>query len=248
MYATDTSQRVAELSPDLGMVRLAGGGSGQATGGEFRFVQGSLTVGPDGSVYVADTGNFRVQVFTPAGRFVCSIGEFGNGPGQFTWPFDLAVDAAGNVYVADDKEQTVAKLSPSGRRLPRRGGLAETDERLQGHEHLAMVDADGRLLTVNDDRGLVMLLGPDGSVAQTMSPASPGRGGVCDATLDPERPLLPRVGGLHTVRPGGLRRGRHAGRRLGGSGPGAVAAVVRRRSGYAVTAEGGVVEIRAETD
>ena len=85
-------------------------------------MQGSLTVGPDGSVYVADTGNFRVQVFTPAGGFVRSIGEFGNGPGQFTWPFDLAVDADGNVYVADDKEQTLAKLSPSGRQLWRRGG------------------------------------------------------------------------------------------------------------------------------
>ncbi len=65
------------------------------------------------------------------------------------------------------------------------GGLAETDERLTGHEHLAMVDADGRLLTVNDDLGLVILLDPDGSVVQTMSPDSLGPGGVCDATLDP---------------------------------------------------------------
>ena len=214
---------------------------------EFRFVQGSLTVGPDGSVYVADTGNFRVQVFTPAGRFVRSIGEFGNGPGQFTWPFDLAVDADGNVFVADDKEQTLAKLSPSGRQLWRRGGLAETDERLQGHEHLAMVDADGRLLTVNDDRGLVMLLGPDGSVAHTLSPASLGPGGVCDATLDPAgRYFL-----ASCFTPSGLEVFAADGTQVGDwEGPGLVQSPRWSADGrgYAVTAEGGIVEVRVETD
>ena len=243
VYVTDSSQRVAELSPDLGVVR-SWGGSGQATG-RFRFVQGSLTVGPDGSVYVADTGNFRVQVFTPAGRFVRSIGEFGNGPGQFTWPFDLAVDADGNVYVADDKEQTLAKLSPSGRQLWRRGGLTETDERLQGHQHLAMVDADGRLLTVNDDRGLVMLLGPDGSVAQTMSPDSLGPGGVCDATLDPAgRYFL-----ASCFTPTGLKVFTADGTQVGEwEGPGLVQSPRWSADGrgYAVTAEGGLVEVRAE--
>ncbi len=74
-----------------------------------------------------------------------------------------------------------------------------------------MVDTDGRLLTVNDDRGLVMLLNADGSVAQTLSPPSFGPARVYDATLDACRPLLPRVL-LHAIRPEGLHRGRHAGR------------------------------------
>ena len=151
VYVTDTSQRVAELSPDLDVVRTWGGtGPGP---GRFRLVQGSIAIGPGGRVYVSDTGNFRVQEFTADGQFVRSIGEFGNGPGQFTWPFDLVVDADGNLYVADDKEQTLARLSPSGRQLWRRGGLDETDPRLQGHQHLSMVDSQGRPLTTNDDQG-----------------------------------------------------------------------------------------------
>ena len=245
VYVTDTSQRVAELSPDLEVVRTWGE-SGEGPG-RFRFVQGSLTVGPDGSVYVADTGNFRVQVFTPDGRFVRSIGEFGNGPGQFTWPFDVAVDADGDLYVADDKEQTLAKLSPSGRQLWRRGGLTEADERLQGHQHFSMVDAEQRLVTSNDDRGLVMLLGADGSVVHTLTPGALGDDGVCDATVD--------AAGHYFLTSCSGRSGVQVydadGALLGDwEGPGLVQSPRWSTDGrgYAVASDGGVVEVQVASD
>jgi sugar lactone lactonase YvrE len=182
VYVTDTSQQVAELTPDLEVVRTWGSSGEQA--GQLRLVQGSIAVGPDGSVYVSDGGNFRVQEFTPDGEFVRSIGEFGTGPGQFTWPFDVAVDADGNLYVSDDKEQTLAKLAPSGRQLWRIGGLRETDPRLQGHFHLSGFDAQGHLVVTNDDRALVLLLNADGSVAGT-APVTATPPEVCDASVDP---------------------------------------------------------------
>ncbi len=37
----------------------------------------------NGTVYVADTGNHRVQKFTSEGEFVLSFGTSGVGPGQF---------------------------------------------------------------------------------------------------------------------------------------------------------------------
>ena len=94
-----------------------------------------------------------------------------------------------------------------------------------------MVDAEGRLLTVNDDRGLVMLLDPDGSVVHTMSPDL-ARSRVGSATPPSTLPAATssRVL-LHAVGAEGLLRGRRAGRRLGGPRPGAVAPVVSRRSG-----------------
>jgi sugar lactone lactonase YvrE len=245
VYVTDTSQRVAELTPDLELVR-AWGGTG-AGPGRFRLVQGSLAVGPDGSVYVSDTGNFRVQVFTPAGRYVRSIGEFGNGPGQFTWPFDVAVDGDGNVYVADDKEQTLAKLTPSGRQLWRRGGLGETDPLLQGHEHLSMLDGQGRLLTTNDDRGKVLRLDPDGSVADVLSVTRTGPDGVCDATVDSsDRFYL-----TSCFAPSGVQVYTADGKPLTTwTGPGLVQSPrwAPDGTGYAVTADGGLVSLRVATD
>jgi DNA-binding beta-propeller fold protein YncE len=243
VYVTDTSQRVAELGPDLAVIRTWGS-SGPGPG-QFRLVQGSIAVDDEGRVYVSDTGNFRVQVFTPEGKFVRSIGEFGNGPGQFTWPFDLVVDSRGNIYVADDKEQTLAKLSPSGRQLWRRGGRGETDARLRGHQHLSMLDADGRLLATNDDRGMVLLVGPDGSVEDTLVPTSLGDGGVCDATVAADRYFL-----TSCYTPSGVQVYRADGSLVGSwSGPGLVQAPrwTADGRGYAVTADGGIVEVRAAT-
>jgi len=244
VYVTDTSQRVAELSPDLEVVRTWGGsGTGE---GELRLVQGSIAVDDDGRVYVSDTGNFRIQVFSANGRFLRSVGEFGNGPGQFTWPFDLALDADDNLYVTDDKEQTLTKLSPSGRQLWRRGGLGETDPRLQGHEHLSMVDAQGRVLTTNDDKGLIMLLGPEGSVEHTLVPASLDEGGVCDATINATGHYF--LASCFT--PSGVQVYTADGTLVGSwSGAGLVQSPRWGSDGrgYAVTADGGIVEVRAGT-
>jgi hypothetical protein len=194
VYATDASQTVTELTADLDVVRTWGGpGTGP---GEFRFVQGSIAVGPDGRVYVSDSGNFRVQVFSSDGRYIRSMGEFGTGAGQFTWPFDLAVDDGGHVYLADDKQMTLTKLSPTGRQIWRRGGDGETDPRLLGHEHLSALH-DGRVVTANDDAGVVLFLDADGTVVDEFGGTESGRrpdqtftgaglfpGGACDATVD----------------------------------------------------------------
>ncbi len=116
-------------------------------------------------------------MFSADGRFLRSVGEFGNGPGQFTWPFDLAVDADGFLYVSDDKEKTLAKLTPAGRQVWRLGGIGETDPRLEGHHHLAMVDDQGRVVVTNDDAGEVMLIGSDGSVVAHPRTRGPLLGG-----------------------------------------------------------------------
>lgn len=65
-----------------------------------------------GDVYVSDIGNARVQKFDSAGTFLTQWGSSGTGPGQFTEPAGLAVDAAGKVYVADAGQQV--PIPPGG--------------------------------------------------------------------------------------------------------------------------------------
>ena len=73
----------------------------QGTGnGEFKYPS-FLSVGPDGSVYIADYSNHRVQVFRSDGTFVRVWGSQGNGNGQFSNPYGIACGPDGSVYVAD---------------------------------------------------------------------------------------------------------------------------------------------------
>jgi DNA-binding beta-propeller fold protein YncE len=197
LYVTDSSQTVAEVTPD-GQVLRRWGAPG-STAGHFRLDVGSVAVDRRGRVYVSDTGNFRVQVFTGTGRFLRSIGRFGHAEGEFLWPFDIAVDDRGAVYVADDRAETLTKLSSVGRPLWRVGGPHERVPLLVGHEHFQGFDAGGRLVTTNDDRGRVLFIAPDGTVdakygtfssGEHESERLSGRGvfpdGACDASVDPQ--------------------------------------------------------------
>ncbi len=92
-----------------------------------------------GDVYVADTGNFRVDEFSSAGVFVrawgwgvadglpafevctlsCQQGLSGSAAGQFVNPVFIAVDnsagpSAGDVYVGDVGDNRVTKFSAAG--------------------------------------------------------------------------------------------------------------------------------------
>ena len=66
----------------------------------------------DGSLYVADIRNSRIQKFTAAGVFVNKWGTQGDGGRQFDYPQDLAVASDGSVYVADSANNRIQRLFP----------------------------------------------------------------------------------------------------------------------------------------
>ena len=68
--------------------------------GEFNFPT-NLSVDREGRLYVADTLNFRVQVFDASGAVVKSIGSQGDGPGHLNRAKGVGVDSEGHIYIAD---------------------------------------------------------------------------------------------------------------------------------------------------
>ena len=120
LYVTDSrNNRILHIDQQGQVLNEWGsygdGVSAPAGDGNFNEPWG-VAVGPDGSVYVTDTWNHRIQKFTADGRFLKAWGTFGQGeePTQFYGPRGLAVDAEGRVYVTDTGNKRIVVFDKDG--------------------------------------------------------------------------------------------------------------------------------------
>lgn len=157
------------LLPGEGLLMTIGHqGSGD---GEFMNPQG-LAVDSEGNIYVADTGNARIQLLDPEGEFLMTIADE-----SLTGPRYVAVDVAGRIYVTDNSER-VHLLNASGEPLQSFGQPGSLPSQFSGIADLA-VDAAGELYVVdgNNSRvqkfsllsGLVVTFGDEGDAAELLS-------------------------------------------------------------------------------
>src|SRR5262249_41549554 len=93
----------------LGQFGSAGVGPGQ-----FKEAIGIAANSTTGDLYVSDTANFRVEEFSPAGKFLTEFGVYGTGNGQFHSPTGLSINAAGELYIADEYNDRIQEWLPPG--------------------------------------------------------------------------------------------------------------------------------------
>ncbi len=135
--ADSSNHRIQHLSPSGEILAIWGEfgdvNTGNAPAGTFNEPWG-IAVAPDGSVYVADTWNHRIQHFTANGEFINMFGESGQGETLYAlWgPREVAVDQKGRVFVSDTGNKRVVAFDPNGRAIAEIGGsgysLGELDE------------------------------------------------------------------------------------------------------------------------
>jgi tripartite motif-containing protein 71 len=109
----------------------------QAAVGQFNG-PGGVASGPDGTIYVADMKNHRIQYFSPAGDFLGSWGNLGCGDGQFYAPQGVDVASDGTVYVADTGNDRIQSFAPSGEFLGKYGARGSGDGQFNGPRGIAV--------------------------------------------------------------------------------------------------------------
>lgn len=70
-----------------------------------------------GNIYITDTGNQRVLVFSPSGSFLFKFGFKAPEPGGFINPLGITVDKRYKIYVADQEKNKVIIFNSKGKFL-----------------------------------------------------------------------------------------------------------------------------------
>ena len=101
-----------------------------------------IAVSPNDEIYVSDSYNNRVQVFTSGGGFIRKWGGLGIWGGRFRVASGIVFDPAGNVLVADFYNHRVQKFNSAGRYLDQFGSRGDKEGQFNGPVGLA-VDTKG---------------------------------------------------------------------------------------------------------
>jgi DNA-binding beta-propeller fold protein YncE len=141
---------------------LPGEWKGSATG---FFGPRGVAVGPDGRVWITDTGNHKVVVFNRSLGEPRAFGKLGPGAGEFSSPVGIAVGPAGEVYVADTGNRRIEVLNNEGgfqKSLPVAAWEGPAEPFLE-------IGETGEIYVTNPNGNTVLELASGGTVRNTWS-------------------------------------------------------------------------------
>jgi len=165
IYVADAgeSNRIRKISVDGNVTTLAGGTEGFAdgVGASAAFnTPSALALGPDGNVYVADTGNNRIRKITPDGNVSTVAGNgtagYVDGPvatAQFNAPLGLAISGDGDIYVADTYNDVIRMITTEGQVTTIAGG--GMPGYADGAQNVALFDTPSGIIVV-ENRSLIV--------------------------------------------------------------------------------------------
>ena len=175
------SSEMIVLDADLQVVRRWGEeGEGP---GQFGFLRnedpdsalGGVDVGDDGTIYVVEAGNKRVQRFSADGESQLTWGSRGSGEGQFLDPIGVAVSPAGEVYVVDDERDDIQVFTADGEYLRTIGRKGTGDGELQFTGNIRFAP-DGSLVNADFGNGRVQAWGAGDAFLWSIGSQGTGHG------------------------------------------------------------------------
>jgi DNA-binding beta-propeller fold protein YncE len=149
----------------------------------------AIAVDSAGNIFVADTGNARIEKFSPTGAFLSAIGTKGNGYGQLGTPNGIAIDRLGNIYVADASRDRIEKLASSGNVIAEWKG---PEPGFYGPRRIA-ISPDNSIYVVDQGRNRIVKFNADGEVLAVWGSGGSDNGQFSDPTSVAVDPATDKV-------------------------------------------------------
>ncbi len=155
VYVVDSEHnRIEKFSPSGEFIKDWGHFGSEL--GQFNFGSSLNSTQPPGGgiavygsyVYVADSGNDRIERFNLEGGEPLEWGSYGTGGGQFSYPRGVAANAT-EVLVTDDDNHRIEKFTPSGQFEGLTGSEGTTGDRF-GFPYGIALDAAGNVYVADD--------------------------------------------------------------------------------------------------
>ena len=153
------------FSPD-GSLGITFGSRGSGDGQLLR--PAGVVVAPDGTVFVADQFNDRIEKFGSDGRFLSYVGA----DAQVRRPEGLALDRDGNLWVADYGRDRIVKVGTDGHLVSTLGSHGSGVGEFSGPKGVA-VDGAGRVFVADTGNARVQRFAADGTPDLQWSLPSP---------------------------------------------------------------------------
>src|SRR5262245_4183810 len=192
IYKFADSLPAISVREDLSKAPVAAFQGGHGAGrGQFDSPRG-IAIDSMGNIFVADTGNGRIQKFSPTGTFLGTMGIKGIGYGQVGAPNGIAIDRTGNIYVADASKHRVEKMARDGTVIDEWKG---PDPGFYGPRRIAIGPNDS-IYVVDQGRTRMVKFSPDGQVLTTW-----GSGGKDDGQFRDHTSVAPTGNKLYVADP-----------------------------------------------
>ena len=153
--------------------------------GEFNFVRsngdacGGIAFAPDGSFFVLEAGNRRVQKFDKDRHLVKAWGEAGSEPGQYMGPTAIAMSPDGEVYVLDEIRGVIERYDLDGNIVGQMDPFGEHRHGMATTNTL-FVDRRGDIYVSLIEPNEVVRLDRDGTLRQVYGAPDSGDGAFAD--------------------------------------------------------------------
>ncbi len=195
IYVVDTwNHRIQKFSPEGDYLTSWGVYVQLAAEAIFTEPQGffgprGIAIGPDGEIYVADTGNKRIQIFDDEGQYLRTLGGLPGSAEALNEPVGVAVDEDGEVYVADLWNQRVVVFGPDGLLLRQWAVPVWSSESTDFRPYLDL-GPQGEVFVSDPRHGRVLVFAQDGTFLWSLTGSGPGTSFIFPVGVSTKRNLL----------------------------------------------------------